>query len=238
VTGASAGAEEILLARSLGARGSRAPVGHDDPAGDPGEDARAVLAAIPAWWEVAAQTAGLSGRWLDVEAAIDGLDPASAHAAPAEVDELTGWEVGALYVAALSPGDRSRHGRHYTPVDLAERLWSMARLALGQRRPRLPLPGLVRDPACGGGALLLPPLRQHLSALAGADPRVTLAGLPRLIEGVDADPAATWIANVVLAAELLPFLFWRESPRRAVVHFRCLPMSATDSRRLRDPLGR
>ena len=82
----------------------------------------------------------------------------------------------------------------------------MARLALGQRRPGLPLPGLVCDPACGAGALLLPPLRQHLCALADADPRVTLAGLPRLIHGRDADPAAVWIANVVLASELLPLV--------------------------------
>ena len=82
----------------------------------------------------------------------------------------------------------------------------MARLALGQRRPGLPLPGPVCDPACGAGALLLPPLRQHLCALADADPRVTLAGLPRLIHGVDADPAAVWIANVVLASELLPLV--------------------------------
>lgn len=64
----------------------------------------------------------------------------------------------------------------------------------------------MRDPACGGGALLLPALRQHLTALAEADPRVVIAGLPSFIEGVDADPSAVWIANVVLAAELLPFV--------------------------------
>ena len=90
----------------------------------------------------------------------------------------------------------------------------MTRLALGQRRPGIPLPGLMRDPACGGGALLLPPLRQHLSALAEADPRVTIAGLPRIIEGVDADPSAVWIANVVLAAELLPYIARLRDARR------------------------
>src|SRR5262249_27001490 len=106
-----------------------------------------------------------------------------------------------------------------TPVNLAERLWLMARSSLGQRRSSLPLPGLVRDPACGAGSLLIPPLRQHLSAVAAADPRVTLAGLPRLIEGIDTDPAASWVANVVLAAELLPFLARIPSARR-----RPLPM--------------
>jgi adenine-specific DNA-methyltransferase len=180
-----------------------------------------VLAGVPEWWEGAARAAGLAGRWLHVDEAIDGLAPAPSAAEPADLSGLTGYDVGASYVAALSGGVRSRHGRHYTPVMLAERLWTMARLALGQRRPGLPLPGLVRDPACGGAALLLPPLRQHLSALVEADPRVTLSALPRLIEGVDADPSSVWIANVVIAAELLPLVARIPEARR-----RPLPMLA------------
>jgi adenine-specific DNA-methyltransferase len=35
---------------------------------------------------------------------------------------------------------------------------------------------------------------------------MTLTMLPRLIEGIDSDPAAVWITNVVLAAELLPLI--------------------------------
>ena len=213
--------DPIFLARSLGARGSRSPIGHDDPAGDPGDAARAVLAAVPAWWETMASAVGLKGRWLEVEAASEGLLPAPDTPEPADLAGLTGADVGARYVAALSSAVRSRHGRHYTPDALSTHLWSMARLGLGQRRPGQPLPGLVRAPACGGGALLLPPLRQHLSALAEADPRVTLAGLPRLIEGVDTDPAAVWITNVILAAELLPFLARVPKARR-----RPLPMLA------------
>jgi adenine-specific DNA-methyltransferase len=221
VSGAAVEAQEVLFARSLGARGSRSPVGHDDPAGDPGDAARAVLAGVPQWWADVAGAAGLSGQWLVPDEAIEGLAPAPSSDAPADLSGLTGFDVGALYVAALSAGVRSRHGRHYTPVMLAEHLWTMTRLALGHRRPGLPLPGLVRDPACGGGALLLPPLRQHLGALAEADPRVTLAGLPRFVEGVDADPSAVWITNVVLAAELLPFIARVPDARR-----RPLPMLA------------
>lgn len=206
MSGSVAATEEAVFARSLGARGSRAPMGSADPAGSLGEDARAVLAALPEWWGRAAESVGLSGRWLDLEESIEGLGPAPYSPTPADLSGRSGYDIGTAYVAALSAGVRSRHGRHYTPVALAERLWLMTRRALGQHRPGLPLPGLVRDPACGGGALLLPPLRQHLAALAEADPRITIAGLPRLIEGVDADPSAAWIANVVLAAELLPFL--------------------------------
>jgi adenine-specific DNA-methyltransferase len=180
-----------------------------------------VLGGVAQWWADAASAAGLSGRWLILEEAIEGLAPAAAADEPVDLTGLTGFEIGERYVAALSDGMRSRHGRHYTPIPLAEHLWAMTRLALGQRRPGLPLPGLVRDPACGGGALLLPPLRQHLAALAEADPRVTLAGLPRFIEGVDADPSAVWIANVVLAAELLPLVSRVPEARR-----RPLPMLA------------
>jgi adenine-specific DNA-methyltransferase len=180
-----------------------------------------VLAGVSQWWEDAARAAGLSGQWLTPDEAIDGLASAPFSDEAADLSGLTGYEVGARYVAALSAGIRSRHGRHYTPVMLAEHLWTMTRLALGQRRSGLPLPGLVRDPACGGGALLLPPLRQHLRALASADPRVTLTGLPRLIEGVDADPSAVWITNVVLAAELLPLVARVPEARR-----RPLPMLA------------
>jgi adenine-specific DNA-methyltransferase len=172
-----------------------------------------VLAGVPQWWERIAGTAGLKGRWLEVHEAIEDFAPAPHVSEPADLAGLTGVEVGARYADALPAGLRARHGRHYTPATLAQHLWTMARLALGQRRRDLPLPGLVSDPACGGGALLLPPLRQHLNAQA-ADPRVTLAELPRLIRGIDADPLAVWIANVALASELLPLLARVPAARR------------------------
>lgn len=82
--------------------------------------------------------------------------------------------------------------------------------------------GLVRDPACGAGALLLPALREHLRGSHSVDPRLLLAGLPNVIEGWDLDPAAVWIANVVMAAELLPLLasvpLERRRPLPALAH--------------------
>jgi hypothetical protein len=62
------------------------------------------------------------------------------------------------------------------------------------------LPGLVHDPTCGAEALLVPVLREHLAATAGADPTLVLAALPQLVEGIDTDPWAAYIASVVLAA--------------------------------------
>src|SRR5262249_58193482 len=117
-----------------------------------------------------------------------------------------GEALGAAYVAGLSAAVRARHGRHYTPVDLALELWNMTRreLALPPRATRLP--GLVRDRACGAGALLLPALREQVRAAGATDAQMAIAALPNLIEGIDADPNAVWLAHVVLAAEALPLL--------------------------------
>lgn len=198
-----------LLARPLGARGSRGLVGSADPAAELTPVAAAVLAAIPAWWSARATRAGLVGEWTDVHFAVDVLPPlVLGEAPPLEPDWalLTAEQVGAAYVESLASETRARHGRHYTPHELAVELWSMTKAALGMKQPVMQLPGLLRDPACGAGALLLPALREHLAASAAIDPRLVLSRLPALIEGIDSDPAAVWVANVVLAAEMLPTL--------------------------------
>lgn len=196
-----------MFARDLGARGSREAVADADPAGTRNLATQAILAAVPAWWSRRAQTAGLSGDWLDVFCAIDtpGV-PVDEPVRPAPMADLSPEEVGQAYVESLDNDVRARHGRHYTPRILARELWTMTRAALGWSRPMRPLEGLVRDPACGAGALLLPPLREHLRAATRAEPRVVIAGVPNHIEGIDADPAASWIASVMLAAEMLPLL--------------------------------
>jgi adenine-specific DNA-methyltransferase len=119
---------------------------------------------------------------------------------------MTAEQVGMAYVSALSPATRARHGRYYTPGVLADRLWQSAREALGWPRAPKALPGLVRDPAVGGGALLLPPLREHIAALGDLDPQLVINSVASVIEGIDTDPAAVWVANVVLASEMLPLL--------------------------------
>lgn len=198
-----------LVARSLGSRGSRGLVGSADPAAELTPVAAAVLAAIPAWWSARAARAGLDGEWLDVHYAVAVAPPlVLGEAPPLEPDWglLTPEEVGAAYVESLTSETRARHGRHYTPHELADQLWSMTKSSLGMKEPVMPLPGLVRDPACGAAALLLPPLREHLRASAKVDPRFVLSQLPSVIEGIDSDPAAVWVANIVLAAEMLPTL--------------------------------
>lgn len=207
-------AVEDVLARDLGARGSRTALA--GTSANPTEltpGANALLAAVPAWWSSRAAATGLSGAWLDVRHALAAQPPTGLANPPAPV--VTGdQDLGSAYVAALSAEVRARHGRHYTPTPLAEQLWMMTRAALGHSSVPRRLVGLVRDPACGAGALLLPALREHIAASVHTDPELTLVGLPNLIQGIDADPAAVWLANVVLAAEALPVLASVPASRR------------------------
>lgn len=201
--------QALNIARPLGPRGSRSAVGSADPAAELTTAAVAVLAAIPAWWSARASSIGLTGDWLNVLWAVDASPPLTLGEGPpfgTEWRQLTAEQVGAAYVSSLNEGTRARHGRHYTPVELASELWSMTKRSLGLKKPVEQLPGLVRDPACGAAALLLPIIREHLAASFNVDPQLVLDGLPSLIEGIDSDPAAVWIANVVMAAEMLPTL--------------------------------
>lgn len=206
-----------LRARDLGPRGSRGEVAGPDPAGPVPPDAASILAAVPGWWACLASEAGLSGSWLDVSVAVDSPLPEAALSAEPKPHIGAGTAaqtLGVAYVAALSPQVRARHGRHYTPADLAGHLWTMTRRALSSPPRARRLPGLVRDRACGAGALLLPPFREHIQASARTDAEVALAALPSVIEGIDADPNAVWLANVALAAEALPLLAAVPTSRR------------------------
>jgi adenine-specific DNA-methyltransferase len=203
-------AANTITASELGPRGSRAAVAESDLAAELPEQARRVLAAVPGWWAARAAAAGLSGRWRDISQALDVAAPDETEGNepdPAITDETTAHDLGGAYVGALAPQVRARHGRHYTPTELAEELWSMTRRALGlPSKVARRLPGLIRDPACGAGALLLPALQEHLAATRQWDPEVVITELGHLIEGIDIDPAAVWLANAVLAAEALPLL--------------------------------
>jgi adenine-specific DNA-methyltransferase len=174
----------------------------------------AALAALRPWWAQRVERSGLGDEWLDVESAVDAVAPEplprmdSNAALPYDAHAL-----GLSYVEALPAGERSEHGRHYTPSQLAQQLWAMAREALGYGVDTQRLHGLVRDPAVGAGALLVPVLREHLKASRDTDPAFVLASLPQFIEGIDTDPWAVYVANVILAAEMLPTLA-RVAPSR------------------------
>ncbi|MBC7594849.1 MAG: Eco57I restriction-modification methylase domain-containing protein [Kineosporiaceae bacterium] len=209
--------QALNAARPLGPRGSRSAVGDSGPAAELTPTAAAVLAAIPAWWSARASSIGMTGDWLDVLLAVEATPPITLGEHPpleAEWGPLTAEQVGAAYVSSLDDGTRARHGRHYTPAELASELWTMTKRSLALKQPLEQLPGLVRDPACGSGALLLPIVREHLAASFDVDPQLVINRLPSLVEGIDTDPAAVWVANVVLAAEMLPTLLRIPENRR------------------------
>ena len=172
--------------------------------------ARAVLAAVPQWWKRRAAAAGVK---VSPELAID-LPPVPLDGLPPREDLLDAApdELANAYVVALDEHVRSAEGRHYTPDYLAETLYAQACEVLGHR-PR----GLTWDPACGAGTLLLRPLREFAARYRGAAPEFAAAAAASACGGCDTDPAAVWLGNVLLAAELLPL--WAQVPDRCHVPF-------------------
>ena len=166
----------------------------------------ATLANLGGWWRARVRAAELPAELGDLRLALEAQPPADLDSIDGDSDAVNPWLLGTEYVGSLDATERATHGRHYTPQDLAEHLWSMTRKAMGFGIDDRPLPGLLRDPAVGGGALLIAPLREHLRASATVDPSFVLSSLPNVIEGIDNDPGAVYLANVILAAEMLPTL--------------------------------
>ncbi|AWB88749.1 SAM-dependent methyltransferase [Homoserinimonas hongtaonis] len=166
----------------------------------------ATIKNLGAWWRKRVALAGLPTQFGDLRFAVEAQPPEPLDELNGDDSILDPWQLGSEYVGALDAAERALHGRHYTPQDLAEHLWAMTRKAMGFGVDDRALPGLLRDPAVGGGALLIAPLREHLRASSPVDPSLVLSSLPNFIEGIDNDPWAVYLANVVLAAEMLPTL--------------------------------
>jgi len=147
--------------------------------------------------------------WDSVDAAPP-FDPSALTQIPGRGDllEATPEVLGNAYVCALDAKARAETGRHYTPAVLAEAMWQQTLAALGGDAR-----GLVLDPACGAGALLLPPLRTWLAELGRMQAELALSAVSSVIAGCDLDETGVWLGNVLLAAELLP-LWARVPPER------------------------
>ncbi len=173
--------------------------------------ALSVLATVPIWWRRRAAAAGAQGTGLDVTQAVAADPPVDAEMlstlAPREdLLDATPEQLGEAYVTALDNAVRGETGRHYTPPELAVSLWNETERAAGGH-----VEGLVLDPACGAGALLLPPLRSWLHTIGGAGPEVVLGAVTGVVVGRDLDLYAAWLGNVALASILLPW--WVHVPQ-------------------------
>ena len=109
--------------------------------------------------------------------------------------------VSSLYTSLLPADVRSARGAFYTPPALAERLidlatgegidWSAAR---------------ALDPACGGGAFLVPLAHRILSdyRVSCLDPEERLVHLEQRLSGIELDPFAAWMTRVFLQLAAYP----------------------------------
>lgn len=106
-----------------------------------------------------------------------------------------GFRAGGLYTSLLPSQIRARLGAFYTPPALAERLLCLA-AAEGVDWSK----ATVLDPACGGGAFLVPVAHRILAdhRVERLPPADQLAELEARLSGIEIDPFAAWMTLTLL----------------------------------------
>lgn len=134
------------------------------------------------------------------------LDPSAAQLSAEIGESLAGFSVdragyliGTLYTAMLPEDVRSQWGAYYTPPGLVERLLEMAQEA-GFDWSK----GTAIDPACGGGAFLAPVALRMWKHHRGGSPEFVLRNIASRLQGIELDPFAGWMSQVLLEAAVLP----------------------------------
>src|SRR5712691_12519317 len=111
------------------------------------------------------------------------------------------YQLSATYTALVPSTMRSALGMYYTPPALTDRLLDMAEEAgIDWRTAR------VLDPACGGGAFLLPVVLRIRKALQDASPKVQLQAITERLCGFEIDPFAAWLTQTWLELALSDLL--------------------------------
>lgn len=121
------------------------------------------------------------------------LGHAAAELSPREA----AYFIGTIYTATLPEAYRSAYGVFYTPPSLAERLLTMAEEAGTSWNA-----SRVLDPACGGGAFLVPIALRMVAAMEGTEPAFALQQLAARLRGYDIDPFGGWLAQAMLHVAL------------------------------------
>lgn len=111
------------------------------------------------------------------------------------------YGVGLLYTDLLPSDVRGARGAYYTPPVLAERLLDLAS-AEGVDWSTI----TALDPACGGGAFLVPVAMRMLGhpRLRDRAPQDQLAHLEGHLAGIELDPFAAWMTRTFLQLVALP----------------------------------
>ena len=103
------------------------------------------------------------------------------------------YQLSTCYTAMLPQETRSSWGAYYTPPALTDRLLAMAEDAGVDWQT-----ALVLDPACGGGAFLLPVALRMRKALVDLPAERFLAHISTNLRGFEIDPFAAWLTQVWL----------------------------------------
>jgi adenine-specific DNA-methyltransferase len=111
------------------------------------------------------------------------------------------FQLSACYTAMLPQAVRSNWGAYYTPPALTDRLLGLATEAgIDWRTAR------TLDPACGGGAFLLPVALKMRGALGDLDADQLLGHFASHLQGFEIDPFAAWLTQawleIAFSAEL------------------------------------
>jgi adenine-specific DNA-methyltransferase len=111
------------------------------------------------------------------------------------------YQLSATYTALVPAGMRSAMGMYYTPPALTDRLLDMVEEAGIDWRS-----AQVLDPACGGGAFLLPVAMRMSKALEDLQPAQRLQAIINRLCGFEIDPFAAWLTQTWLEIALADLL--------------------------------
>ena len=100
------------------------------------------------------------------------------------------YQLSATYTALVPSSLRSAMGMYYTPPALTKRLLDMAEESGIDWRS-----AHILDPACGGGAFLLPVALRMREALERLPPALRLETIQNQLRGFEIDPFAAWLTQ-------------------------------------------
>lgn len=127
--------------------------------------------------------------------------------------ETAAYQIGLTYTGMLPPEHRATYGIFYTPPILTARLIDQVSAAgIDWSKCR------VLDPACGGGAFLVPIAQRIITEQKGCSPKLLMQSIGNRLRGYEIDPFGAWLTQVTLDAVVLPV---------SRVAGRCLPVMVT-----------
>ena len=112
--------------------------------------------------------------------------------------EDSGYLIGSIYTVMLPESMRSDMGAYYTPPPMVNRLLDLAEKAGTDFSICTAI-----DPACGGGAFLAPVALRMLNHSKKKTAKDKLSDVAERLSGIELDPFAAWITQVLLESSLL-----------------------------------